>query len=60
MMTNIDLKRILNSDKVKLIDNAKNACANAETNWAKNYWFNVWKTLCQKFGRMDLYHKDLH
>ena len=60
MMTNIDLKRILNSDKVRLIDNAKKACANSETNWAKNYWFNVWKTLCQKFGRMDLYHKDLH
>ena len=60
MMTETDIDRILNGKEVKLIDNARKACANAETNWAKNYWFNVWKTLCQKFGRMDLYHKDLH
>jgi len=60
MMDTIDLKRILNSDKVKKIDNAKKACENSQSDWAKNYWFNVWKTLCKRYGRMDLYLKDLN
>jgi len=59
-MDTIDLKRILNSDKVKKIDNAKKACENSQSDWAKNYWFNVWKTLCKRYGRMDLYLKDLN
>jgi len=60
MMSEIDIQRILNNKDVKLINNAMKACKNAETNWAKDFWFNVWKTLCQKYGRMDLYNKDLH
>jgi len=60
MVHELDLKRILNSDKVRLIDNAKKACENSQTEWAKSFWFGVWKTLCQKYGRMDLYLKDLH
>ena len=59
-MTNIDLKRILNSDKVRLIDNAKNACANSQTDWAKNYWFNVLNKLCEKYGTMDYFRKVIH
>lgn len=59
-MTEIDMNRIVNSHNVKRIDNAMKACKGAETDWAKKYWFNVWKTLCQKYKRMDLYNKDLH
>jgi hypothetical protein len=60
MMTDIDLTRILNSKNVKKIDNAMKACKRAQSEWGKNYWFTVWKTLCQKYGRMDLYRKDLN
>jgi len=60
MLTNEDLARVMNSHQVKRIDKASKACKNAESDWAKNFWFNVWKTLCQKYGRYDLYLKDLH
>lgn len=54
------MNRILESDKNKKIDNAIKACKNSQTEWAKNYWFNVWKTLCQKYGKQDLYKKNLN
>ena len=62
MMELIDIQRITgnNKNQERLINNAVTACKNAESNWAKDYWFNVWKTLCTKFGRSDLYRKDLH
>ena len=59
-MTDIDLTRILNSKNVKKIDNAMKACKRSQSEWVKNYWFTVWKTLCRKYGRMDLYRKDLN
>ena len=64
MITIEDIKRMklphLTTDQIRRFTNAENTCKIAKTDWSKNYWFNVWKTLCQKFGRMDLYHKDLH
>jgi hypothetical protein len=60
MLTNNDMNRILESDKNKKIDNAIKACKNSQTEWAKNYWFNVWKTLCQKYNKQDLYKKNLN
>ena len=62
MMTKVDIERITGNktNQERLIRNAMNACENSTTNWGKNYWFNVWKTLCQKFGRNDIYVKNLH
>lgn len=62
MITEIDLKRLYGTDKDKerLINNAMKACENSTSDWAKNFWFNTWKTLCQKYGRTDLYNKHLH
>jgi len=62
MMTENDLLRVMgNKNKIeRLINNAVTACKNASSDWAKNYWFGVWKELCHKYGRTDLYNKHLH
>ena len=62
MMTKADIERIYgNRDNVeRLIDNAMNACKRSTSAWGKNFWFNTWKELCQKYGRTDLYNKHLH
>jgi hypothetical protein len=62
MMHTIDLKRIM-GDTVqteKKINAVMDTCKNSTTDWAKNFWFNVWKQLCTKYGRTDLYNKHLH
>ena len=35
----------------QLIENASKMMTNAQSEWAKKFWFGVWKKLCQKFGR---------
>lgn len=35
----------------KLINNASKALSNAESSWAKKFWFGVWKKLCQKYKK---------
>jgi hypothetical protein len=35
----------------KLIDNSYKAFQNSKSQWAKNFWFNIWKNLCKKYGR---------
>lgn len=62
MMHNIDLKRIMGDRKTTehKINVVMETCRNAKTDWAKNYWFNVWKQLCTKYGRIDLYNANLH
>lgn len=62
MLTNDDIKRIM-GDKIQIerkINTVMETCKNAKTDWAKNYWFNVWKQLCKKYGRSDLYNANLH
>jgi hypothetical protein len=54
MITINDLNRILNSKNIKRIDNALKACKNSESQWAKNYWSNVWKKLSQKYSHLEL------
>ena len=62
MITNDDIIRVMGDKKKieRLINNAVMACKNSTSDWAKNYWFGVWKELCHKYGRTDLYNKDLH
>ena len=62
MMTNEDMIRLVgNKFKIeKLINNAVMACKNSTTEWSKDFWFNTFKTLCNKYDRPDLYNKHLH
>ena len=60
MLTSKDIERIFNSKEIKRIDNARRACKEATTNWAKNYWFNVFEKLCKKYGHMDIFRRDIH
>ena len=62
MITENDIYRLL-GDKIKiekLINNAVTACKNSETDWSKQFWFNVFKKFCWKYDRTDLYNKHLH
>ena len=64
MITNAAIKRLnlpkLTPDQIKRISNAENACKNANTNWAKNYWYNVFKKLCKEYGCDDYFRKTIH
>ncbi len=35
----------------RAIKKASTALSKAESNWAKKYWFKVWKDLCLKYKR---------
>jgi len=35
----------------KLIEKSFSAHSNAQSEWAKNYWYKVWKKLCTKYNR---------
>jgi len=58
MLTSKDIERIFKPKEIKRIDNARRACRNSTTDWAKNYWFNVFEKLCKKYGHMDTFRGD--
>ena len=64
MLTTIDIKRLqlpkLTPDQIRRINNAEVTCKNATTNWAKNYWYNVFAKLCKKYGCDDYFRKNIH
>ena len=64
MLTTIDIKRLklpkLTPDQIRRINNAEVTCKNATTNWAKNYWYNVFQKLCKKYGCEDYFRKTIH
>ncbi len=64
MLTTIDIKRLqlpkLTTDQIRRINNAEVTCKNATTNWAKNYWYNVFQKLCKKYGCEDYFRKTIH
>ena len=64
MITTEDIKRLqlpnLSTDQIKRITNAETTCKNAQTDWAKNYWYNVFSKLCEKYGAMDYFRKVIH
>ena len=64
MLTTIDIKRLqlpkLTTDQIRRINNAEVTCKNATTNWAKNYWYNVFAKLCKKYGCDDYFRKTIH
>ena len=64
MITNEDIKRLnlpkLTPVQIRRISNAENRCKNAMTDWSKNYWYNVFKKLCEKYDAMDYFRKAIH
>jgi len=65
MITNDDLNRLpimpnLTKTQIRRITNAENACRNSMTDWGKNYWFEVLRKLCNKYGCMDYFRKVAH
>ena len=64
MLTTIDIKRLqlpkLTTDQIRRINNAEVTCKNATTDWAKNYWYNVFQKLCKKYGCEDYFRKTIH
>ena len=64
MLTTIDIKRLqlpkLTTDQIRRINNAEVTRKNATTDWAKNYWYNVFAKLCKKYGCDDYFRKTIH
>ena len=46
--------------KDRRIKNAETACRNARTNWAKDFWYNVFSKLCKKYDREDYFRKVIN
>ena len=60
MLTNKDIERIFNSKENKRINNARRACKEATTDWAKKYWSNVFEKLCKKYGHIYTFRTDIY
>jgi len=43
--------------EVKRILNAERACKESRTDWGKNFWYNTFKSLCEKYGKMAYFNK---
>ena len=46
--------------QIRRIKKAEEACKRATTDWSKNYWFSVFQKLCEKYGQMDYFRKQIH
>ena len=61
MMTLEDVKRMklphLTTEQIRRLTNAENSCRIAGTDWSKNYWYGVFKKLCEKYNCMDYFRK---
>ena len=62
-----DIKRLitpslthLTPDQIRRITNAESACKNSMSEWGKDFWFNVFQTLCEKYGAMEYFRKVIH
>ncbi len=56
MIKTIPTKELQN----RRIRKAEEACKRATTDWSKNYWFSVFKKLCEKYNQMDYFRKTIH
>jgi len=46
--------------KDRRIKNAEMACRDSLSDWAKNYWYNVFKKLCVMYNREDYFRKVIN
>jgi len=67
MMEKVDIERLnmtslthLTPIQIKRITNAEQTCRNAMSDWGKDFWFNIFQTLCKKYGAMEYFRKVIH
>ena len=46
--------------QLRRIKRAEEACKRSTTDWSKNFWFTTMKKLCEKYGKMDYFRKQIH
>ena len=46
--------------KDRRIKNAEKACRDSMSDWAKNYWYDVFKKLCIMYNREDYFRKVIN
>ena len=51
---------ITESLKDRRIKNAETACRNARTDWAKDFWYNVFSKLCKMYDRKEYFRKTIN
>ena len=51
---------ISESLKDRRIKNAEKACRESRTDWAKNFWFNVFSKLCKMYGREAYFNRTVN
>ena len=57
---NIMIDNPTESLKDRRIKNAEKACRDSRSDWAKNFWYNVFSKLCKKYDRMDYFRKTVN
>ena len=67
MIEKVDIERLtmtslthLTPDQIRRLTNAENACKNSMSDWGKDYWFNIFQTLCKKYDAMEYFRKVIH
>jgi len=64
MMTSEDVRRLelpkLTKEQARRVTNAENTCRNSMTDWAKEYWYNVFFKLCKKYDCLDYFRRISH
>ena len=59
-MVNMTIDNPSEKLKDRRIKNAEKMCRDSMTDWAKNYWYNVFSILCKKYDRMDYFRKVIN
>jgi hypothetical protein len=59
-MVNMTIDNPSEELKDRRIKNAEKMCRDSMTDWAKNYWYNVFSILCKKYGREDYFRKVIN
>ena len=59
-MVNMTIDNPSEELKDRRIKNAEKMCKDSMTDWAKNYWYNVFKELCIMYNREDYFRKVIN
>jgi len=59
-MVNMTIDNPSEELKDRRIKNAEKMCRDSMTDWAKNYWYNVFSILCKKYDLEDYFRKVIN
>ena len=60
-LTSEDIKRIIPDDvHMRRIKRAEKACREARNDDWKNFWYNTFKNLCEKYDKMTYFNKTIN